>query len=347
MTAIKRQMITGVIFTSGFLIIFSILFFATFPVHDWSLLWTRQIWHLPFVFIVPILSLFLGLAAGFFSGIYWRGVLRSIDDSLTGLAPDKPGVKADAVRLEEAQSILRHLEKLSGQMAEQTQLAQKMASEKSEIEEKAIQKIVSEERNRLARELHDSVSQQLFAASMLMSTINELRPPSDDTETRQLKLVEQTIHQSQLEMRALFLHLRPVQLHGKQLREGIEQLLNELRQKVPMTINSTIEQVSMDKGIEDQIFRILQESVSNTLRHAKAETLDVMLIRRENMAIMRITDDGVGFQPDTAKPGSYGLQNIRERAAQIGGQLKLVSVPGRGTSLEVKVPILEGDENND
>lgn len=347
MTVLRRQMITGTIFAAGFLIIFSILFFATFPVHDWSLLWTRQVWHLPFVFIVPILSLFLGLVTGFISGNYWRGVLRSIDDSLTELTPDKPGNKADTIHLEEAQSILQHLERLRGQMAEQTQLAQKMASEKSAIEEKAIQKIVSDERNRLARELHDSVSQQLFAASMLMSTINELRPPSDDTETRQLRLVEQTIHQSQLEMRALFLHLRPAQLHGKQLREGIEELLNELRQKVPMTINWTIEQVSLDKGIEDQIFRILQESVSNTLRHAKAETLDVMLIRREKTVIMRITDDGIGFHPDTAKPGSYGLQNIRERAAQIGAQLKLVSVPGKGTSLEIKVPILKGDESSD
>lgn len=346
MTAIKRQMITGALFSLFFLLIFAALFFFTFPVSDWALLWERQIWHLPFIFIVPIIALFAGLVAGFLSGYYWRRVLLTIDDTLEPLELGKEAVSAHS-SVEETESILRRIDRLSRQITLQTQYTQKMASKKADIEEKAIQKIVSEERNRLARELHDSVSQQLFAASMLMSTINETRPRADDVEARQLKLVEQTIHQSQLEMRALFLHLRPVQLHGKSLKVGVQELLSELIQKVPIKISSTVEQISLDKGIEDQLFRILQESVSNTLRHAKANALDVLLIKREKLAIMRVTDDGIGFNPDTAKPGSYGLQNMRERAAQIGGQLKLVSLPNKGTSLEIKVPILERNENND
>ena len=95
-----------------------------------------------------------------------------------------------------------------------------------------MQEIIFQERNRLARELHDSVSQQLFAASMLMSAINEVKTPSDDWETKQLKMVEEMIHQSQLEMRALLLHLRPVALKGKSLQDGIKELLVELSQKV-------------------------------------------------------------------------------------------------------------------
>ena len=83
-------------------------------------------------------------------------------------------------------------------------------------------------------------------------------------------MVEQMIHQSQLEMRALLLHLRPVALKGKNLQEGMKELLVELAQKVPLDIEWKIEDMSLDKGIEDHLFRILQESVSNTLRHAKA-----------------------------------------------------------------------------
>ncbi|WP_332238459.1 sensor histidine kinase [Sporolactobacillus sp. KGMB 08714] len=346
MTAIKRQVITGALFSLLLLVIFAVFFFLTFPIGDWALLWERQIWHLPFVFIIPIIALFAGGIAGFISGIYWRKVLLTIDDTLELLEQGKGPLPVHA-SVEESEAVLQRIERLGRQIAMQTQLAQKMANEKADIEEKAMQKIVSEERNRLARELHDSVSQQLFAASMLLSTINETRPQANDTETRRLRLVERTIHQSQLEMRALFLHLRPVQLHGKSLKDGVQELLNELKQKVPMKISWTVEPVSLDKGIEDQLFRILQESVSNTLRHAKASTLDVLLIRREKLVIMRVTDDGVGFNPETAKPGSYGLLNIRERAAQIGGQLKLVSLPNKGTSLEIKVPILEGDESND
>lgn len=346
MTAIKRQVITGALFSLLLLVIFAVFFFLTFPIGDWALLWQRQIWHLPFVFIIPIIALFAGGIAGFISGFYWRKVLLTIDDTLELLEQGKGPLPVHA-SIEESEAVLQRIERIGRQIAIQTQLTQKMANEKADIEEKAIQKIVSEERNRLARELHDSVSQQLFAASMLLSTINETRPQANDIETRRLRLVERTIHQSQLEMRALFLHLRPVQLHGKSLKDGVQELLNELKQKVPMKISWTVEPVSLDKGIEDQLFRILQESVSNTLRHAKASTLDVLLIRREKLVIMRVTDDGVGFNPETAKPGSYGLLNIRERAAQIGGQLKLVSLPNKGTSLEIKVPILEGDESND
>lgn len=346
MTAIKRQVITGALFSLLLLVIFAVFFFLTFPIGDWALLWQRQIWHLPFVFIIPIIALFAGGIAGFISGFYWRKVLLTIDDTLELLEQGKGPLPVHA-SIEENEAVLQRIERIGRQIAIQTQLTQKMANEKADIEEKAIQKIVSEERNRLARELHDSVSQQLFAASMLLSTINETRPQANDIETRRLRLVERTIHQSQLEMRALFLHLRPVQLHGKSLKDGVQELLNELKQKVPMKISWTVEPVSLDKGIEDQLFRILQESVSNTLRHAKASTLDVLLIRREKLVIMRVTDDGVGFNPETAKPGSYGLLNIRERAAQIGGQLKLVSLPNKGTSLEIKVPILEGDESND
>lgn len=345
MTALKRQVIVGICFALICLILFASLFLFAFPPTHWSMLWKQQIWHLPFVFIVPILSLFVGGIAGLISGLYIRNQFFLISDTLDMVGQGKEAV-ADYTHSCDMQPIMEHAQKISAKINQLTQLAQQTANNKSEIEEKAIQKIVSEERNRLARELHDSVSQQLFAASMLMSTINELRPISDDMESRQLKLVEQTIHQSQLEMRALFLHLRPVQLHGKALKQGMEELLLELKQKVPLNINATIEPIKLERGIEDQLFRILQESVSNTLRHAKAQNLDVLLIRREHFVILRVTDDGVGFKIQ-AKPGSYGLQNMKERAEQIGGQIKLVSLPDKGTSLEIKVPIIERDENND
>ncbi|MCQ2010837.1 MAG: sensor histidine kinase [Sporolactobacillus sp.] len=346
MTAVKRQMIVGICFSLVCLILFSSVFFIAFPPSKWSLLWNQQVWHLPFAFIVPILALFIGGVAGLISGLYWRRQLVIVSDTLDGAMQGKEA-GGDNVYSCDVQPIINRTQQISSKINELTQLAQQAANDKSEIEEKAIQKIVSEERNRLARELHDSVSQQLFAASMLMSTINELRPVSDDMESRQLKLVEQTIHQSQLEMRALFLHLRPVQLHGKAFKQGVEELLLELKQKVLLNINATIEPIKLERGIEDQLFRILQETVSNTLRHAKAQNLDVLFIRREGFVILRVTDDGVGFKAQATKPGSYGLQNMKERAAQIGGQIKLVSVPDKGTSLEIKVPIIERDENND
>jgi two-component system, NarL family, sensor histidine kinase LiaS len=149
-------------------------------------------------------------------------------------------------------------------------------------------------------------------------------------------------------MRALLLHLRPVALKGKTLQEGIEELLVELSQKVTMDIDWKIEPVSLDKGIEDHLFRILQESVSNTLRHAKANSLEVLLIVRDGRIILRITDDGIGFSVEESKTGSYGLQNMYERAVELGGSMKLISVPNNGTQLEVKIPIVhDGGDHDD
>jgi NarL family two-component system sensor histidine kinase LiaS len=180
---------------------------------------------------------------------------------------------------------------------------------------------------------------------MMMSAITESRSLSETLETKQLKLIEETIHQSQLEMRALLLHLRPAALKGKSLQEGVKELLVELMQKVTMNIKWKVEPIPLDKGVEDHLFRILQESVSNTLRHAKATNLDVLLIKRDDFVIMRISDDGIGFEIDEEKTGSYGMQTMRERAVEIGGTLKVVSLKNKGTRLEVKVPVLaiEGD----
>jgi two-component system, NarL family, sensor histidine kinase LiaS len=239
------------------------------------------------------------------------------------------------------------IEKIYKQMTEKAKVSQRMVTEKVEDQEQRIQEIISQERNRLARELHDSVSQQLFAASMMMSAINETRPVSDSRETKQLKMVEEMIDQSQLEMRALLLHLRPVALKGKTLQEGVAELLIELSQKVTMEIKWKVEDVTLDKGIEDHLFRILQESVSNTLRHSKASKLEVLLIKRDKLVIMRVVDDGIGFELEEDKAGSYGMQNMHERAVEVGGTLKVISIKNKGTRLEVKVPITNKGEDDD
>lgn len=319
-----------------------------FPLHEWGELWTRNVMDLPFIYIVPSVSILAGVCFGFINGFSWKKHIRSIDLDIQEISKGKP-VLTEQHPLPDIQEIKTKLTKIQKQMLEQTKLSQKIANEKAEDQERRVQEMVSQERNRLARELHDSVSQQLFAASMMMSAVTESKPLSDDWETKQLKMIEATIHQSQLEMRALLLHLRPVALKGKSLQEGIQELLVELMQKVTMNIKWKVEPIPLDKGVEDHLFRILQESVSNTLRHAKATSLDVLLIKRDEFVIMRVTDDGIGFDQEDGKSGSYGLQNMYERAVEIGGTMKIVSLKNKGTRLEVKVPILEeecGEEND-
>src|SRR5699024_1923647 len=161
------------------------------------------------------------------------------------------------------------------QLSQMTKRMQAVISEQLEDQEEKIEARLTEERNRLARELHDSVSQELFAASMLVSAINELAVESVDQIEQPLEQIEQMIQQAQLEMRALLLHLRPIALRNQSLKEGIDQLISELVEKVPLKISWQTEAVSLNRAVEDNLFRILQESLSNALRHAKANQINV------------------------------------------------------------------------
>jgi two-component system, NarL family, sensor histidine kinase LiaS len=349
MNSLHRTVFLGVGYSLLLFLFLVVSYWIAFPLMHWSLLWEEKIIDIPFIVFSASLSIISGALFGILNGLTSRKQVQTID---AGLRQLELGQKVEPPRSEgnthEFETIWSKLEKIQRQMNEQVKVSQKLASEKAENDEKRMQEIVSQERNRLARELHDSVSQQLFAASMLMSAIMESRPVSDDRETKHLRMIEEAIQQSQSEMRALLLHLRPAALNGKSLQEGIQELLGELSQKVPMKIKWKIEPIPLDKGVEDHLFRILQESVSNTLRHAKANTFEVLLIERDQLIILRVLDDGVGFDVDASKAGSYGLQNMYERAMEIGGTVKIVSVKNKGTRLEVKVPKMtdEGEEND-
>ena len=227
----------------------------------------------------------------------------------------------------------------------QRKTLQRITDEKAEAQDKIIHEQIIQERQRLARELHDSVSQQLFAASMLLSTMVETEEAKNGESPKTLLQTEKIVQQAQLEMRALLLHLRPAALHNKTLKEGLEELLKELQAKVYFTIRYRLEEVSLSKGAEDHLFRIAQETLSNTLRHAKATEVDVLFVERDNLAIFRVQDNGVGFETGEGKNGSYGIQSVRERAVEIGGTCKVVSVPSQGTIVEVKIPILKEEHN--
>lgn len=331
--------ITGSLF---FAAILTGLFLLHIPVDEWELFTS------PFFHTTPFLVLLIGVSIGFglIKGLLdsfrhqaeWQGLAQALTDLENGQTPHYKSSSKNRAYVKQIMGSLTHIHQ---QLKEQTKRAQDLISQRVEDQEEAIEKRITAERNRLARELHDSVSQELFAASMLVSAINEMPDTDDSTIQKPIQQVEQMIQQAQLEMRALLLHLRPVALKDHSLKEGIESLLKDLSAKVPVTVQWRIEDVAVKKGVEDHLFRILQESVSNTLRHAKATTLDILLIQREGQVILTVVDDGIGFDVSDQSLSSYGLSNMHERTAEIGGTLKVISVPGEGTKLDVKVPIIK------
>ncbi|AIF44081.1 sensor histidine kinase [Virgibacillus sp. SK37] len=341
MNTIIRHIFTAVLL--GFILSFIVTVVTLLVfVDNWTMIAEKKVGEVNYLVIVFGIPIVGGAIIGIITGTYWQQRVRHIEKQMDELLKGRK-VKATQ-EFKEIKNIERFLIQIQEKIRDQTEVAQRLATDRATEREKSLQEVVVQERNRLARELHDSVSQQLFAASMMMSAINE-----ENTYTpikKQLQLVENMIQQSQMEMRALLLHLRPVALKGKSLHEGIKELLLELTEKVPMKINWKIEAFPVDKGVEDQLFRIVQESVSNTLRHSKATDLEVMLMERDETVILRVVDNGIGFNIDTVKTNSYGLQNMRERAFEIGGSFKIISIPGEGTRMEIKVPNLSLEEEH-
>lgn len=303
-----------------------------FPRSSWGILWEITVFQLPYPAFLGAVLLFVILFISLMVQGQWKKaseqIGRKLDQAMEGKQPAS----------ESKDELLQKIEKLQDMLAKQTQRTRQIASEKTSAREKSLQEVVVQERTRLARELHDSVSQQLFAASMLAAAINESSELDGETK-QQFALVEKMINQSQLEMRALLLHLRPAALKGKSLQEGMNELLSELKQKVPLDVETAIESVELDKGVEDHLFRILQEAVSNSLRHASAAQMKVSLMERDQKVILQVTDDGKGFRVDESTYGSYGLASMKERAEEVGGRFRVVSVPGEGTKIDVQIPI--------
>ena len=223
---------------------------------------------------------------------------------------------------------------------EQVTSLQRLSNDNAKLAEKAKFSAVIEERQRLARELHDAVSQQLFAISMTATAVGRTLEKDFDKAQRQINLIEEMASVAQSEMRALLLHLRPVHLEGKRLSEGLVGLLNELKAKVPMDITWEMDhEIRLPMGIEDHLFRIVQEALSNALRHSKATKLEVKLQLRQDGIRLSIRDNGVGFNLDEQKHTSYGIVSMKERVNEIGGSLNIITAPDRGTRIEIRVSI--------
>ncbi|HFH8455934.1 TPA: sensor histidine kinase [Streptococcus agalactiae] len=208
------------------------------------------------------------------------------------------------------------------------------------------QEIVKQERKRIARDLHDTVSQDLFAASMVLSGIAQNVSQLDvDQVGSQLLAVEEMLQHAQNDLRILLLHLRPVELENKTLSEGFRMILKELTDKSDIEVVYHESILTLPKKIEDNIFRIGQEFISNTLKHSQASRLEVYLNQTENELQLKMIDNGIGFDMVSVYDLSYGLKNIEDRVEDLAGNLQLLSQPGKGVAMDIRLPLVNQSED--
>lgn len=312
---------------------------------DFRTLITLSWFHIPFVLLLLIFVGIVAALSGYFYGNMLKKRLETLVESILKFERGNYAHRVPELGEDEIGVMADHLNEMAGRVEKQVASLQKLSTEKAEWDEQLKRSVISEERQRLARELHDAVSQQLFAISMMTSAIQENIESEDTKVKKRIATVEQMAGNAQNEMRALLLHLRPATLEGKGLKEGLEELLEEFKAKQPLKIHGDIADIpGLTKGIEDHLFRIIQEAMSNVFRHAKATSVTVKLGIAGRQVFLRVIDNGVGFDMTKSKPSSYGLQSIQERANEIGGVAQIISFPEKGTQIEVKVPIIDEEK---
>ena len=299
---------------------------------DWSYLIQNIEKTEKLIFLVLVFS----LSITFFFVLFWRVMeeisRRKMQINLKRLLAGKEVVSFADPDLDAS------FKSLSGKLNLLTEAVQK-AENQGLVKEEAI---IEKERKRIARDLHDTVSQELFAAHMILSGVSQqaLKLDREKMQT-QLQSVAAILETAQKDLRVLLLHLRPVELEEKSLIEGIQILLKELEDKSELKVILKQNVTKLPKKIEEHIFRILQELISNTLRHAQASCLDAYLYQTDVELQLKVVDNGIGFQLGSLDDLSYGLRNIKERVEDMAGTVQLLTAPKQGLAVDIRIPLLD------
>jgi signal transduction histidine kinase len=200
-----------------------------------------------------------------------------------------------------------------------------------------------QERQRLARELHDSVSQALYAISLGAHTAREALANEPEEATASLEYVIGLAEAGLAEMRALIFELRPESLASEGLVAAISKQVAVMRTRYRLAVQAHFDD-EPDVSLETKyaLYRISQEALHNIIKHARATTVVLSLTRRDQTITLEVHDDGLGFDPTGHFPGHLGLQSMQARAKRAGGSLSIESHSGQGTLLVVRIPLLIG-----
>ncbi|GAB4514906.1 MAG: hypothetical protein OHK0046_17640 [Anaerolineae bacterium] len=216
-----------------------------------------------------------------------------------------------------------------------------LAIESAHLRQRVRQIAIAEERSRLARDLHDSVTQQLYSLSLLVEGWRRLHQAGKlELSPDHLIEIGGIAQQSLKEMRLLIYELRPDTLDSEGLLDALHRRLNTVEERTGIRtriIADTL--INLPAPIENGLYRIAQEALNNVLKHARAEHVVIQLREAHGTISLEIRDDGRGFDLAAARDtGGIGLSSMQERALQIGATLKVESTPGVGTSIEVILP---------
>jgi signal transduction histidine kinase len=189
------------------------------------------------------------------------------------------------------------------------------------------------ERARIAREIHDAISQHLFGLRMIAAGMRRADPGNQAA-----RAIECISEEALRDMQALLAELRPASLDGAGLAPALQEICAAYHDRLGVTVDASLDDVTVPAPVEHALLRITQEACTNAVRHGSARRLTVSMTRQDGHIELAVRDTGSGFDPATPHAG-FGLAHIRDRVAELGGTMAIDSAPGRGAALTVRVPV--------
>jgi two-component system, NarL family, sensor histidine kinase LiaS len=203
-----------------------------------------------------------------------------------------------------------------------------------------------ETRNRFARDLHDSVKQQVFATSFQVAAARALMEEDTEAAEEHLAQAEELARQAQRELNVLIGELRPAALEGKGLSSALRDYAEDWsrRAEIPAEIHIRGEREA-PLEVEHALFRVAQEALANVAKHSGAGSVEVDLIYASDSLTLRVADDGRGFDPAKNPGEGFGLQSMHERLEKLGGRVEVESAPGTGTRVTCVCPLEDSSKD--
>jgi PAS domain S-box-containing protein len=250
-------------------------------------------------------------------------ILKGQPIGLLAISHDEPGHYTE-----------RHVE-LARTIANQAAIA----IQNARLYEQAQSAAALEERQRLARELHDSVSQALYGITLGSDAALTLLERDPTRVAGPLEYVRSLSEAGLAEMRALIFELRPESLENEGLVAALGKQAAALQARHAIEVHTALcDEPDEPLWVKDALYRIAQEALHNTIKHARAENVGLLLEQETEGIMLEVRDDGIGFDPSGSFPGHLGLESMRERAERLDGTLEVESRPGNGTRILVRVP---------
>ena len=217
-----------------------------------------------------------------------------------------------------------------------------MAVKNARLYDRAQQMAALEERNRLAQELHDSVTQSLYSLTLYAETAARMLEAGESKKAvDQLRELGDTAREALQEMRLLIFELKPLDLQKAELADAIRSRLDTVESRVGLKADLRVTgEARIGDPLKLELYHVAREALNNVLKHACARRVSVVLTLSPDEAALEVNDDGKGFDPDTGRAsGGFGLAGMAERARRVGGKLTVESCPGGGTKVGFRAPL--------